>query len=325
MIKIFRTNIIQQILIITLVALLMWVRVFVHQTPMPAGKSILYAPIYSLLSKLPLLASILGFVLVVAEGFLFNALLYERKMIPSNTLLPTLVYIVAMSITDEMRTLSPIVISNIFIILTLRQLLLSSSLLSISTEKVFGAALLIAMATLFYTPAILFLVPLLIIFIIYQLYSWRDWVIMILGFLAPFVAIFTYFFIAGKMDGMMKLLVSEMTQLNFGTVQTDILQYAATLFFVLFLVVSLLYLPSIASNSVVAFRKNTAVIGVLTISSLALMPYYRIFPPNCQLFALPIAFSGSIFLLNVKGKEWIWNTMLTLWLVISVCGCNISL
>lgn len=320
MVRLFRTNIVLQVIIIAAVSLLLWGRTLVGGGGVVAadGFAPLYRPIYSLLNQVPMVASIIAFVLIVAEGFLLNALLYERKLIPTNTLLPCLLYVTAMCLTPNAMTLSPMVIINLLTILILRLLLLSSTLLTIPIEKIFGSAALIALASLFYLPAIVLLIPLLIIFIIYKLYSWRDWVVLLLGIAAPYILLFCHYFLSDKMTTMWGLLLSNLSDWNLTLLNASILEYVSCALFLAILLVSLTYLPSFASSTVVIFRKNSGVICSLFIGSILLTTYSGLYPVNTQPFSIPFAFSAATFFLTNKMKSWVGDILLSLLIIVDL-------
>ena len=195
MLKIFRTNIFIQSVIIIVVSLVLWVGAFGHPQPMPmVGGGQLYYWLTGWLS--PLAGAIIAYLLVVLGGFLLNGMLYRHKMITQNTLMPMLFYIIAMSLGSH--TLSPILLGSLLLLLAVDQLMLTNTLLSLPLNKIFGAAACIALATLFCPAMMVFFVPLLMCMFNYSLYGWRDWTMLILGILEPYILMETYFFIVDQ-------------------------------------------------------------------------------------------------------------------------------
>ena len=111
MLKTFRTNIPVQIAIILVASVLLW-KGFIHpQHVLLEGGGDLYHFICGAMS--PAVATIVAFVLVLAEGVLLNSILYRHKMITQSSLLPMLFYIIAMSIGHP--TLSPVIVGSLFL------------------------------------------------------------------------------------------------------------------------------------------------------------------------------------------------------------------
>ena len=196
MLRIFRTNVVLQIFIILIVAVLMWIGVFIHPRPTPIeGGGQLYYWITGLLS--PLASTIIAFVLVIVEGVLLNSMLYRHKMMTQSSLMPLLFYIVAMSIGRP--TLTPMLLGSLFLIIGMSQLMLTTTLLSLDLDKIFGASASIACATLFCPAMAVFLVPLIANMFNFSLYGWRDWTMLILGILAPYIVLETYYYMVDEL------------------------------------------------------------------------------------------------------------------------------
>ncbi|MBQ6682928.1 MAG: hypothetical protein IJM74_02350 [Bacteroidales bacterium] len=196
MLRIFRTNVVLQIFIILIVAVLMWIGVFIHPRPTPIeGGGQLYYWITGLLS--PLASTIIAFVLVIVEGVLLNSMLYRHKMMTQSSLMPLLFYIIAMSIGRP--TLTPMLLGSLFLIIGMSQLMLTTTLLSLDLDKIFGASASIACATLFCPAMAVFLVPLIANMFNFSLYGWRDWTMLILGILAPYIVLETYYYMVDEL------------------------------------------------------------------------------------------------------------------------------
>ena len=193
MLKIFRTDVFLQIVIILVVSVAMWVGVFIHPQPMPmVGGGQLYYWLTGMLT--PLWGTIIAYVLVLLEGFLLNGILYRHKMIAQSTLLPMLFYVIAMSLGTP--TLTPILLGSLMLLIAIDQLMLTTTLLSLPLDKVFAAAAAIALATLFCPAMAVFFIPLIASMFNYSLYGWRDWTMFLLGLLAPYIILETIFFVS---------------------------------------------------------------------------------------------------------------------------------
>ena len=134
MLKLFRKDVFLQAFIIIILAGVLWSRSFVNQTAIPTqGGGYIY---YQLAGWIPpIVATILGFILMLLEGFLLNMQLYKNKLINQNTLMPMLFYVIAMSLTTDQLTLTPILIGNLFIITCIDNLMLTSTYLSLPIGK----------------------------------------------------------------------------------------------------------------------------------------------------------------------------------------------
>ena len=231
MLKIFRTDVFLQILIILVVSVAMWVGVFINPQPMPmVGGGQLYYWLMGMLT--PLSGTIIAYVLVLLEGFLLNGILYRHKMIVQSTLLPMLFYVIAMSLGTP--TLTPILVGNLMLLLAIDQLMLTTTLLSLPLDKVFAAATSIALATLFCPAMAVFFIPLVASMFNYSLYGWRDWTMLLLGILAPYIILETIFFVSDQMFYRNYLILYSFTDIHLNA-HGNWHQWAGSLFFLLML------------------------------------------------------------------------------------------
>ncbi|MBR1516872.1 MAG: hypothetical protein IJ620_01825, partial [Bacteroidales bacterium] len=97
-----------QFVIILVVMIVMWLGAFIHPVQMPVMQSgFIYQFFYNIFHGVPLLASIVAFLIIGVEGFWLNAILYNCRLVPQNTLLPMLLYVVAMSSQPDTQTITP--------------------------------------------------------------------------------------------------------------------------------------------------------------------------------------------------------------------------
>ena len=201
MLRLFKQSAPVQIAAIIIAAALLWVRAFIEPIPMAAEYH--FAPIYTLfyswLNMTPRLASAVALLFVMAEGLWLNIILVEFKAAKPNSLMPTLLYLLAMSWNSHCLTITPMLLVNIMVIASFSQLL-SNGATSLNVSRNFNAAFCIGLAALCYMPALSYVVPFLFIFIIYKLYRWRDIVVSLLGVIAPSLVFFTYAFLKDRLQ-----------------------------------------------------------------------------------------------------------------------------
>ena len=299
MLKIFRTNIFIQSVIILVVSLVLWVGVFIHPQPMPmVGGGQLYYWLTGWLS--PLAGAIIAYLLVVLGGFLLNGMLYRHKMITQNTLMPMLFYIIAMSLGSH--TLSPILLGSLLLLLAIDQLMLTNTLLSLPLNKIFGAAACIALATLFCPAMMVFFIPLFMCMFNYSLYGWRDWTMLILGLLAPYILMETYFFVVDQMFYRNYLILYSFTDINL-RVDADWSDWVGSSIFLLTLFIGMGAAFLNSQNRNINFKKNISSILLFLFGSLFYTLYTTIVPVPTQAFAIPFACCATSLFIEPKRKE----------------------
>ena len=314
MLKIFRTDVFLQIVIILVVSVAMWVGVFIYPQPMPmVGGGQLYYWLTGMLT--PLWGTIIAYVLVLLEGFLLNGILYRHKMIAQSTLLPMLFYVIAMSLGSP--TLTPILLGNLMLLIAIDQLMLTTTLLSLPLDKVFAAAAAIALATLFCPAMAVFFLPLVTSMFNYSLYSWRDWTMLLLGILAPYIILETIFFVSDQMFYRNYLILYSFTDIHLyasGSWQ----QWATSLLFLLLLIMGLGAAFVNSQSRSINFKKNISTLLLFILGSMAYMLYTSIIPLPTEAFALPFACCCTSLFIEPRRKEFGANLFFVLIVVMFV-------
>lgn len=320
MLKLFRRNTYLQLLIILAATAAMWFPAFVHPLPLPTHQG---GVLFYLLAEwvTPRAGSIIAIVLILLEGFFLNSSLYRHKMINQNTLLPMLFYVIAMSVGSAQLTLTPIIVGNFFLILCVNQLLLSSTLLSPTFDKIFGAAACVSLATLFCPAMAAFLVPLVVNMITYSLYSPRDWAMLILGLAAPYLLTETGYFLADVMFYRNYLLVYDLTNFNI-RFEGQMWQWVCAALFLLLLLAGITAILTSSQNRSMNLQKNNMAVILFSLGGAAYLFYTTIIPLPTQCFAIPFAYGVSTIFYRPRRKEFVHN-MLFLLLWIGVVALNV--
>lgn len=316
--RIFRTNVVLQIFIILIVAVLMWIGVFIHPRPTPIeGGGQLYYWITGLLS--PLASTIIAFVLVIVEGVLLNSMLYRHKMITQSSLMPLLFYIIAMSIGRP--TLTPMLLGSLFLIIGMSQLMLTTTLLSLDLDKIFGASASIACATLFCPAMAVFLVPLIANMFNFSLYGWRDWTMLILGILAPYIVLETYYYMVDELFYRNYLILYGLTDINW-SVGGSLIDWIGSLIFLLLFVVGFGSTVINGQNKTINFKKNLTAILLFTVGSILFTLYTHIFPVHTQAFAIPFALCTTLLFVDPKRDVW-WQNLIFVLVIVAFVIWNL--
>lgn len=321
MIKIFKNNILLQTIIIFAFALTVWL-LTMHTAimPEPIDSAPFYNIIYRLLAPYPLASSCIAMILVLGEALLLAIILNDHKMIPQNTVMPMLFFVTTMAANGF--SLDPILFVNLIMLIILRKLLLKGSLLTISFDIVISVAAWTSIASMFFMPAILLLIPVLLSFTIFNLYNWRSLAMTILGLMAPYIIYVAVLFIGG---------------ITFKLPELDWNQYLSLFRFStpkllegIYLLIAIVGIFSVIDSQrerVVVYRKNTSLI-LITVWSALLMSVFVTWNDNfadiLQLFALPFAYVLSLLFLNAKGKKWIWESLFLITIIIPII-CNLEM
>ncbi len=289
MLKLFEKNTVVQAIIILVVTALLWREAFANPQPMvPSGH---YSPLYDLLCGLhlsPTLSTIVAMLLVVLGGFFLNLMLSKVNLASQNSLLPTLLFIVAMS--AQTPALSPTLLAALLVIVIVGRLMLHSTLLAVSPDKIFSTAALIGIASMVYLPALTLIVAYMLIAINYRLYGWRDWMMLLLGLLAPYFLLWSIQLFTGNLVSGFTQMGDDLGFLNFAIGEFTTLQVVANIVLLTAFVVSLLVIWHRLGEKPIVWQKNATTVMLITVAALAMLPFTQIFPVDFKFLAIPFTF-----------------------------------
>lgn len=195
MIRFFKSSFPAQYIVIILVGLLMWGRSFFTPVPMPAPNGFVpfYEGLYSLVAGLPILSTILGFLLTVLSVLLLNRLLTQHDILQKNSSLAGFIFMMLLSFHPLLQTIQPGNISIFFLLIILNQMILSYGKED-PYDLVFSAGFFSAVGSFFYFPVIFFYGFILFSFMFIRAANWREWMASLLGVLTPLIFLAVYYF-----------------------------------------------------------------------------------------------------------------------------------
>lgn len=289
MLKLFEKNTVFQVVFILVATALLWSGALADPQPMEPASH--FAPLYDLLCSLslsPTLCVVVAMLLVVLCGYFFNLMLTRVGLASQNSLLPALLFVTAASACET--TLSPMLIASLIAIAVVNLLLLRSTLLTVAADKIFGAAALIGIASMVYLPSLTLIVAYLLIAINYRLYSWRDWMVFLLGLLAPYLTLWAVLLFTDGLIPSFNDIALDFASIDLTLGTFTPLQAVANGFLVLVFAVSLFIVWRRLGEKTVVWQKNATTLMLITLAAVAMLPLGQFFPVRLQFFAIPFAF-----------------------------------
>ncbi|MDD3737952.1 MAG: hypothetical protein PHP31_01475 [Lentimicrobiaceae bacterium] len=186
-----------QIFITIIVFCALWYTSFL--CPEAALSSNLQGPLYSDIVKLfsaPLFSVITALVLVLLQAFIINLFYIKSRLIQNNSFFPSLLIVVLYSWNVKFLTVHPVLLANFFLMFgTYYFLNISSKKDSLQTTLI--GAFLMSIASLIYLPYIYFYFACFIILVEHRVSTWREYIIVSIGFVLPYLYYFTFLFLVG--------------------------------------------------------------------------------------------------------------------------------
>lgn len=318
MIRIFKTNGILQIVIILAVSVAVCGKNLIAPPEMACDATC--GPIYLLLHKIlsgsPLIAAILALLLTLIEGYLLNRLLYNKGLIPLNSLMPTLLYVMLMGVGVETYGLSPALLTNLWLLLSLNSLMPKESLI-VPENCIFNTTMWFSMAVMTWLPALFAALPIIAGLLSYKVYKGREWSVALLGFLALIIIVATILFLIDRMDIATNYAVSSIGELHIFC-DTETLAIAETALFAIMAIYCTISSVSSLYRNTIAQRRHGLVIVSMLVYSLSSLFYTKFMPINAQPFAITVATAGSICLLGRKRRLWIYDIAMAILFFLSL-------
>lgn len=325
----FKQSILIQALVILLAVVALWWRAIVSPMPMPEPQAgaVLYGVLYGWLSGTPHLAAIIGMLLVIIGGVALNVVLVNHNLSNQSALLPTLLYIICMS--AQGTTLTPMVIVSLLMVCCMGELTIKGPLLTIPPERACAATALIGLCSMFYLPSALLILSYMLVAINYSLYSGRDWAVMILGFLAPYILLATVLMFTDGLGDWWQGVADAVANVHFQTTAVSPLKAVGCIVLAAALVSGLVVVWRRSSDSTMLWQKNALTLISTLPGGLAILAVTCLFPIDMQLFALPFSFAVGCLLMpsprtstlgTRRKREWI-NTVILILIFIAALVC----
>lgn len=187
---IFRQKNSSNVLILVVYALVLKFNLFLHPTaPLRQPEdNYLYKGLLDFLEplNLPLIFySIFSFALLFTQATLLNRICNTQKMLAKSTYLPAMSYILITSLMPDWNRFSaPLLINSLLIWIFYRMMLLYNT--QKGATAIFNIGVMMGIVTLFYQPAVLFVVLIWFALFIMRPFIVREWVIGLLGVTTPY-------------------------------------------------------------------------------------------------------------------------------------------
>lgn len=286
------------------------------QNPMP-----LYNLVVGTLSGFPLwVMGFLGCLITISQTLHLNYVVGKHEVLYKNSYLPALFFILLLGIIPSFIVFSPVLLVNsifIFILDKLFKLYKSPSPLPI----IFDVSFLTGIATLVYLPSISLMLLIAVAIFILKPFSWRDWLVGLLGVIIPFFFTFVFYFWNDGLDELRQRFFPESIRQLWDSEGLMLQGYRITL--VVISVLFVLTMVRIRQNfykNVTRIRNFQQVVFIfllVAIASLAFTGSVAVY--RFSILAIPLAIMISYYFLSNK-KAW-WNEVL-FWVIVGTLIFN---
>lgn len=270
--RIFRSGYYTDVLMFLLISALLWIPAFLQPPDIyfPSGSGLGSEFIRDNLQLPAIIAVIIAFVVLIVQAVVLNFVLAENPAFSKSLLLPAVVYIIFMSHNSELLTLHPLLMANFLLIFSFKNLFNAYEKPQAFREA-FNASFWISVASFFYYPAAFYIVFIWTSFFIFRINTWREWLISIIGFCAPYFFLVLFLSLSDQLNIFESYYIQGISwsglTFNFG-----FHDYVFWPVFLLVLMVSLFKFIHERADKVINIRKSFSVaIAFLIISGIMLL------------------------------------------------------
>lgn len=298
-VKIFKTNYPVQVIIFVVSAILLWMHGLL--SPLPVDTSHLTRLQFALLrpfAAVPFVGVVTALSLTMVEALVFNQLLAAKEFVQRNTLMPAFLFLLVFSHGPHLLQVNALTFAIPFLLLLL-MLMLHLPDASELYVTLFFASFTTTVASFFYPPAIFFLAFIWISFIVNGIFSWREWVISLLGGVMPVFLTWSWLFLTDSPPLLTSLMWPQFANPLHLETWPDIPEIiVSSLIAILFLAAFRHHLSSLLEN-VLSFRQK---VWNLT--------WFTLFGIGSSLFAGP-DFFNHLALVSIPAVAFIAGWLLT--------------
>ncbi len=250
---------------------------------------------------LPILQSILAILLIFLQAVTINYIVNRHRLSLRPNLFPGVIYILLVSISKECLYLNPVLFANIFFLLAVVNLFKTYRIAQVSTS-IFNSAFFIAIASLFYLPVLLYLLPCFIALFMLRSFRIKERMQYILGAITALYLSFSIFFYSGLHTSFFQLYFSK----NLALPSVSEIQLKAMiplgLIVVALIVVTTNYYSLRKKKSIQSQRKIDILYWFLLFSPLMLLLWHRIDSFGLLLVSMPLSILIGMILYRIKNQ-----------------------
>ena len=245
-----------------------------------------------LVGKSPLFFTSIAILLLFLQTLLLTRIINHHRLFPKSTYLPAMSYLLFTSLWQGWNVFSPALLVNcimLWVFSSTTELYTRTS----ARDVVFNIGFALGIAGLFYFPAIVFCVLLLISLLIMRPFRLAEWIIALLGLICPLYLMGTYLFLTGQMTLLWKIP-------NMGAslpMITDYKVWGAMIACLLFFVIGWVLLQRPLKKMLIQGRKIWAALVIYVLVAM-MVPFFNVHFSAAYwvLAVLPISmFAGNVF------------------------------
>lgn len=249
------------------------------------------------------LAAISSVLLIFFQALVVNQIVNELKLYPRNNYVPALLYILCSYLLLPYLPPGPEMLANTFVMLVIGGLFRMYGS-GQSFAEIFDVGFMIALASLFYLPALSLVILLYIALGISRAFNWREWLVGSFGVFTPYFLLGTYYYFFDRLQPFLAEQFGSFLQYPGFYMSFDLSAQIIGGYILLLLGLAAWYLQATYLKSQIQIRK------VLVLLVWALIVLFFSFALNqadsirhFAIISVPLSVILSYYLLNFKKRR----------------------
>jgi hypothetical protein len=323
--KVLKSNRISNYFLVLLLGIISWSDSLCDPLIYPYNRgeseNLLYKIIDHLLKDSSFIQSLAGLVVILFLAFLIQQINSNYNIISSRTFLPSFIFIIITGGLTGIHSLHPVYIATIFLLISLYRLFNGLNK-SKPYSAAFDTGFLLAVAALFYFNILILLPAFFIgIGIMARDKCWRNYLLIIIGFLLPFFFAFSYTIVNDQFLELIKTYEYNIFNIN-NKLQGNISLQLFLGFLTLLVLLGSIKIISQFDIKKVSTRKFFTIFFLIFLSSVAGILFM---PGSSQemliIIAIPVTFLLSDYLFYLKNRLWgeiLLSSLLTFVIILQI-------
>lgn len=306
--RILKSNQPVNYILFPLIGLLFWGESLLHPKLYPfflgENENLLYSPIDNFLENSAFSQSAVALILVIILALMVQQINSRYTFIRIRTMLPAPLFVIMIGGFTEMHTLHPVYFAAVFLLLAIYQLF-SMFDKSKPYSVAFDSGFLLGVGSLFYFNLFMLIPAFLIgIAVLTRDYRWREFIVMILGFLLPLFFAFSFAILTEQFMELLKTFEQNFITDN-NHFKSNIPLHIFLGFLILLTTIGTIKIIQQYDTKKVSSRKYFTVFFLIFIFSVF---SFILIPATSQeilvILAIPVSYLISNFLVFMKSKFW---------------------
>lgn len=261
MLKFFRHNYIAQLIAIVLLLVALWIPAFVsqlHDTAVGLPTTPLYNLIAGLFDSSSSAMTVLTFVVFSLCVLFFNSMLSVNQLVTRNSSIGAFVFVLCLCCVQIQDEYYPFILANTFIMMAMQTIYL---IYQVEKPEAYlmNSGFFVAIASMFYYPAIILIIWVLLSLIIMDIKELKHFLIPVFGFLFPYFVLFVCFYFNHSLNDRLQDYALAFNDLGLEKLGLTIMGTIALILVFVFMGLSLMMIKSGNADNSVATRKKVNV------------------------------------------------------------------